>query len=308
MRLAILCLLLVPALGIPQVTPPLAADADSYARTVEPFFTTCCANCHSGGKPKGSFGVDAKGLPNDFSDLATPGKWNEVVNILNSHEMPPKGEKQPAAKEVAAVVDWITAQAVLAEVAKRETAVVLRRLNRDEYRNTVRDLLGLDFDVSGFPADPAAGGFDNNGGALTVSPLHVETYLNAGRQLLDRALVEGERPKAVKWRFDPQVGPADRTRVKLDAQNNPLVNGGNNATVVEWVMVHHDQWDKCVGARDFRVPVAGTYNLRLRAAGRVPDRDEVVKSAEAILARRRDDQTKQNPRGRSTTTNSTTPT
>lgn len=185
-----------------------------------------------------------------------------------------------------------------AELAKRETAVVLRRLNREEYKNTIRDLLGIDFDVSGFPQDPPAGGFDNNGGALTVSPLHVEMYLSAAKQILDRALVEGDQPKAVKWRFHPKAGAMDRTRVRLDEKNNPIVNGNNNTQEGDWVVIHHDSWDKGVGARDFKVPTAGTYTIRVKAAGRVPDRDAVVKSAEAILAKRRDDDTAKNPKGK----------
>lgn len=291
--------LLAGSVAFAQDKPAFTPDADGYAKTVEPFFAAFCNKCHTGAKPKGDFATNTKGLPNDFRDQSTKAKWKEVVNVLNSHEMPPKEEdKQPTAKEVGAVVDWITEQTVRAELAKRETAVVLRRLNRAEYQNTVRDLLGVDFDVSGFPQDPPAGGFDNNGGALTVSPLHVETYLSAAKQFLDRALVEGDRPKAVKWRFEPLVGDADRVRQRLDEKNNPIVNGGNNKADGDWVVVHHDSWDKHVGARDFRVPTAGTYLIRVKAAGRVPDRDAVVKSAELILAKRRDEQTEKNPKGK----------
>ncbi len=131
-----------------------------------------------------------------------------------------------------------------AELIKRERTVVLRRLNRSEYRNTIRDLIGVDFDTSGFPQDPPAGGFDNNGGALTLSPLHVEMYLQAAQQILDRALVEGDRPAGIKWRFVPKVGDMDRTRVRLDKDNNAIVNGGNNQQEGEWVVVHHESWDK----------------------------------------------------------------
>ncbi len=281
-----------------QEKASLSPDADGYAKAVEPFFAMYCAKCHTGAKPKGNLPTDAKGLPNDFTDVVARGKWKEVANVLNSHEMPPKGEKQPAAKEVAAVTDWISAQAVRAELDRRESNVVLRRLNRAEYKNTVRDLLGIDFDVSGFPQDPPAGGFDNNGGALTVSPLHVETYLNAAKQVLDRALVEVERPKTIKWRFTPKAGAMDQTRVKLDDQNNPIVNGNNNVQDGEWVVVHVGGWDRNVDARDFRVPVAGDYMVRLSTAVRVPDRKEVVKSAEAILAKQRDNQNKANPKSK----------
>jgi hypothetical protein len=291
-RLAIApALILASALASPAADPPAG-----YDKTVAPFLMAYCNGCHAGAKPKGEFALDT--LSTDFLDPAARGKWKEVVNVLNSHEMPPKAAKsQPHAKDVAAVVDWVTEQAVKAELAKRETAIVLRRLNRDEYKNTIRDLVGIDFDVSGFPQDPPAGGFDNNGGALTMSPLHLETYLNAARQILDRALVEGDRPKGVQWRFDPKAGPADRTRVRLDAKNNPIVNGGNNRQDGEWVAIHHDSWDKGVGARDFQVPVAGDYVIRVKMAGTVPPREQVVKSAEAILRKRRDDQDKKNPKG-----------
>jgi len=297
MRPTLFILLLASPL-VAADAPKLAPDAAGYAKTVAPFFAAHCNKCHTGAKPKGDFDTAAGKLPNDFLDPAAKGQWKEIVNVLNAHSMPPKKEKQPAATDVTAVVDWITAQAVRAELARRDTAVVLRRLNRAEYKNTVRDLLGIDFDVSGFPADPAAGGFDNNGGALTLSPLHLEMYLNAARQILDRALVEGEQPKAIKWRFNPKVGDADRTRLRLDPKNNPIVNGGNNKADGEWVVIHHDSWDKHVGARDFRVPVTGNYVVRVKAAGRVPDRAAVVKSAAAILAHRRDEQTEKNPKGK----------
>lgn len=273
------------------------ADQAGYAKIVTPFFAAYCNQCHAGAKPKGDFAVDATHLPNDFLDAAARAKWKEIVNVLNSHEMPPKKEKQPDAKSVAAVVDWITEQSVRAELAKRESSIVLRRLNREEYHNTIRDLFGLDYDVSGFPQDPPAGGFDNNGGALTVSPLHIETYMNAAKQILDRAMVEGDRPASIKWRFEPKVGPADRTRLRLDAKNNPLVNGNNNKQDGEWVVVHHNSWDKSVGARDFRVPTAGTYIIRVRMAGTTPTREELVASAERILRRRRDEQDQKNPNG-----------
>ena len=293
LRASLLILLCFPLFLAAQT-----AEADGYARTIAPFLKAHCAKCHEGEKPKGDFVTDAKGLPNDFADVAIRGKWKEVVNVLNSHEMPPKKEKQPNAKDTAAVVDWITAQTVKAELNNRESGVALRRLNREEYRNTIRDLLGIDFDVSGFPQDPPAGGFDNNGSALTLSPLHVETYLNAARQILDRALVGGEQPKPIKWRFEPQTTAMDSRRVKLDPKNNSvIVNGGNNTMQGNWVVVHHDSWDMGVNARNFAVPVAGEYIVRIKAAGKVPTRAEVVASAQKLLDDRRVQQNKENPKG-----------
>ena len=275
-----------------------AEDQAGYEKLVSPFLKSYCSDCHTGDKPEGEFSVEASQLSPRLADLSVRKRWSEVVNVLNSHQMPPNKSPQPKAEEVATVVDWITAQAVEAESVQRERTVVLRRLNRSEYRNTIRDLLNIDFDTSGFPEDPAAGGFDNNGSALSMSPMQIELYLNAAQQILDRAFVEGEQPKSIRWRFDPKVGPADRVRMRIDEQNKPLVNGNNNQEDGDWVVVHHNSWDKNVGARDFRVPVAGTYYIRINAAGRRPDRDAVAASAAAFLKHRKDEQDKENPNGR----------
>ncbi|MGL4424239.1 MAG: DUF1587 domain-containing protein, partial [Gemmataceae bacterium] len=274
------------ALGASAAEPP----------TVTQFFAAHCNKCHLGDKPKGDFAIDATRLPRDFSDPAARAKFKEIVNVLNSHEMPPEKEKQPTAKEVAVVVDWIVEQSVEAERARKDSGIILRRLNREEYRNTIRDLLNVDYDVSAFPQDPPAGGFDNNGGALTMSPLHVETYLAAARQSLDRALVEGERPPSIRWTFPLKAGTMDATRQRIDKSNNPIVNGGSNKQEGDVVVIHHDGWDKHPGVRDFRVPSAGLYAVRVTAASRVPDRAAVVRTAEAFLAKRKSQQDKENPK------------
>lgn len=297
--LAVLACLGLEVCAVPGSTAErVPVDQPGYNKTVAPFLVKYCRDCHSGEKPQGEFAVDPQRLAIDFGDPATRARWREVVNVLNSHEMPPEGETQPQPAEVASVVDWVTAQAVRAELVLREQAVVLRRLNRAEYQNTIRDLIGIDFDPSGFPQDPAAGGFDNNGSALSLSPLHMELYLAAARQILDRALVDGDQPPVIRWRFQPKVGAADRTRLRLDPKNNPIVNGGKNQQEGDWVVVHHDSWDKRVGARDFRMATPGIYTIRVHAAGRVPTREQVVTAAEGFLAHRRNEQDVKNPRGK----------
>ena len=132
-----------------------AEDPAGYEKIVSPFLKSYCADCHSGDKPEGEFSVESSQLSPKLTDLSVRKRWSEVVNVLNSHQMPPDKSPPPKAEEVATVVDWITAQAVEAESVQRERTVVLRRLNRSEYRNTIRDLLNIDFDTSGFPEDPA---------------------------------------------------------------------------------------------------------------------------------------------------------
>jgi mono/diheme cytochrome c family protein len=274
---------------------PVKSD-DGHAKTVTPFFNAYCVSCHGAAKIKGNLRVD--NLAPNFLDPTAKEKWGEIVNVLNSHQMPPKEEKQPTKEEVAAVVDWITAQMVQAELTRRDSAVVIRRLNREEYKNTIRDLTGIDFDVSGFPADPASGGFDNNGKALTISPLHMELYIEAARKILDRALFEGEQPKTIKWRFEPEIGDGDGSRISLPDKQRPIVHGGRNAKRDGLTIMHHASWDLNPNARDFAVPTEGEYIVRVRAASRIPSREEVVASAEKILIKRRDEQDAKNPGGK----------
>jgi hypothetical protein len=247
---------------------------------------------------KGRLRLDT--LAADFSDPATAAKWAEVLTSVNNRQMPPSGEKQPSADSIGRFTDWISAELAKGELAKRSTGVVLRRLNRAEYNNTIRDLVGVDFQPADtFPEDPPAGGFDNIGQALSISPLQIELYYAAARQILDRALVEGPQPAKLKWRFEPEENTEgmDRYRVKRDGQSI-ILNDGANPTENGFTVMHHESWDKHVDFRGFKLPSAGEYLLRFRAAGRVPNRAEVVESAKRALTARRDQQYRENPRGK----------
>ncbi len=275
--------------------PVLVADAAGFRDIATPFLKQHCVRCHGPIKNEGEFHIEQQ-LKNDFLDPSAKEKWGEIVNVLNSHEMPPEQEPQPKSDEVARVVDWITGQMARAEVVRREGRIVLRRLNRDEYRNTIRNLVGIDFDVSSFPQEPTAGGFDNNGKALTMSPMHTELYLDAARKILDRVLVEGEQPPAIKWRFEPEVGDGDHSRVKYDGQN-AIVHGGRNRVEGAFKVMHHDSWDRHLNARDFKMQHEGDYVIRIRAGGKVPTREQVVESARKFLEDRLEKQMKENPKG-----------
>jgi len=273
-------------------------DTAGFAGIAKPFLQNHCVSCHGPEKQKGRLRLDT--LSNNFADPAVAAKWAEVVKALNAHEMPPEGEPQPKPEVSGKVADWLAAELGHAEILKRTTRVVLRRMNRAEYNNTIRDLVGVDFNPADkFPEDPPAGGFDNIGQALSISPMQVELYYAAARQILDRALVEGAQPPAIQWRFEPEENTlgGDRLRVKRDG-NNILLNDGQNPTENGFTVIHHESWNKGVGFRDFKVPAEGEYVIRWRAAGRVPTRASVVASARAILEKRRDEQTAKNPQAK----------
>ena len=297
LRFPSLLLLALPCAVLSAAETPPAPQWDSkgFAATVEPFLKEHCLACHGEKKAKGDFRVDTH-LPRDFLDITARQKWGEVVNVLNSHEMPPEDEPQPKPAQVAGVVDWITGQMVQAELTRRDGAIMLRRLNRDEYRNTIRDLLGVDWDVSAFPLDPPSGGFDNNGRALVLSPLHMELYVDSARRILDRALVEGDQPASVRWRFEPEEGEGDSHRVELPPKQRPIVHGGKNRKEGGFTVMHHNSWDRAPNARDFKLPHEGEYVIRVRAGGHIPSRADVVAAARAELTKRMEKQNQENPK------------
>ncbi len=258
-------------------------DKKGYLKIAVPFLKKHCLECHQSEDAEAEFQVD-KFLTNRFDDLTVKSHWEEVVNVLNGHEMPPESEAQPDASEVAKVVDWITEQLTRAELHRRSSAIVLRRLNRDEYKRTIRDLMGVDIDVSTIPQDPATGGFDNNGGALNISPIHIELYQKIARQALDKALFEGSQPDKIKWRFEPETGDSDSNRIKLDDKRHRsvIVNGGKGRSEGKFKVLYDHHWDRNnINVRTLYVPTAGDYTIRVRAGGVVPGRDAVLISAKA---------------------------
>ena len=179
---------------------PDPKPSDEPAR---PFLAKHCQGCHAGDKPKGKFRLD--GLTQDFNDKANRERWLAVSEQVKSGAMPPKGKPRPPAKDVTALTDWIRGRVETAEGARIATQgrVPIRRLNRAEYENTVRDLLGVDIDLKDvLPPDTPANGFDNGAEALHVSSFLMEQYLEAADKVLDAAIANGPKPRMIKKRFD----------------------------------------------------------------------------------------------------------
>ena len=125
--------------------------------------------------------------------------------MLKAREMPPPERPQPKPAEVEAVTAAIQGIFDRADAAAKPNAgrVTIRRLNRTEYNNTIRDLVGVDFKpADDFPADDVGYGFDNIGDVLSVSPLLLEKYLSAAEAILDQAIVIADPPKPTKQTFD----------------------------------------------------------------------------------------------------------
>ncbi|PAY15891.1 hypothetical protein CKO51_29420 [Rhodopirellula sp. SM50] len=170
-----------------------------------------CVGCHSGESPEGDFSFDR--LDFDLSSEETARRWIRVHDRVVAGEMPPADEATPDARESASFTAALANELVAAEA--RRSDVVLRRLNRHEYQNTVCDLFQIQVTVNGLPDDSSTGGFDTVGEGLAVSAEAMSAYLEAADQVLDavfgssapheRIRHETNLLEQVDWRGRPQL-------------------------------------------------------------------------------------------------------
>ena len=178
----ITALLLTSSLGL--------AGAACGAEPFEAFLEKHCVRCHGSHKEEGDVRIDR--LSRDFKAGADSHHWAEVLENVNSGEMPPETEPRPTQAEIAAFVtnlDFLVKEGRSARMAARP-AVAHYRLSRKEYQNTVYDLLGVRYD----PAKPGElnedtlwHGFERIGSQLSLSPSHMDRYYRAAGLVLDRA-------------------------------------------------------------------------------------------------------------------------
>ena len=165
------------------------APGGSFERAVLPLLNKSCAACHNDRAAQGSLNLAT------FATLASLSEhregWERIIQRIQNGEMPPKGLPRPEAAQVAALVKYVQGEFQRADrhVKPDPGRVTARRLNRAEYSNTIRDLLGVDYAAQrDFPTDDSGQGFDNIGDVLTVSPLLMEKYVSAAERIAARAL------------------------------------------------------------------------------------------------------------------------
>src|SRR3954453_12189695 len=169
---------------------------DEFAESIRPVLAQNCTACHN---PNGRNRINFL-KANSAQDIeSNRGLWRNVASQLRNRTMPPV-ETKLTEDDRLRVASWIDnrLRQTACNVGDFAGAVALRRLNRREYRNTIRDLLGVDYNVSElFPNDGTGGsGFDTNGETLFIPPLMVERYLEAAQQILDRAIVTPDLTKS----------------------------------------------------------------------------------------------------------------
>lgn len=146
-RLAGLCLLGIAATwAVTELTDaqPTATTPNGYQEIAKPFIQQHCLGCHGAEKAKAGYRIDLIGT--DFSAATVADHWKEIIDRIDAGEMPPKHGPRPDARQVTAFVTWVNEQLRQVDLAAKKAGgrIPMRRLNRDEYANTVRDLLKLD--------------------------------------------------------------------------------------------------------------------------------------------------------------------
>jgi len=237
----------------PAYSAEAAGDSGETERllhdSVRPLFAKHCLECHQGAKPKGDLALDkmleAKAGQQDRE------LWQKIAEKLRKREMPPEDKPQPSPAERELLIAWYGRRfgEVSCNGPRNPGRVTIRRLNRAEYNNTIRDLTGLDFQgADDFPSDDVGYGFDNIGDVLSLPPILLEKYLAAAEKIVDRAIAE-QPASGVLARFEAEaVSQAGPGGVVHDGTARSLISEGELAAEV-------------------KLPAAGEYIVRVRGYG-----------------------------------------
>jgi len=232
-----------------SASPTSSASQAAFDSTVRPFLARYCTGCHGATKPKS--GLNLASFPDEKSARLQRKAWNRVGEYLEGGLMPPEDRPQPSREEVARLIQWIKDAPAAADCGRTfdPGRITIRRQNRAEYNNTIRDLVGVDFHpADDFPSDDVGYGFDNIGDVLSLSPILMEKYLKAAETISEQAIIAGPKARGPVVTWDGQ---------KLDASagGSPADDGGRMLTSDGEIAVSH------------HLPAIGEYLLRIRASG-----------------------------------------
>ncbi len=218
-----------------------------------PFLEQHCLTCHDDEVKKGGLNLHEL-VKNEITGEKEIHQWTRLYDRVRDGEMPPKKKPRPEAAGQATFLAAVAPVLAQADAATRE--VILRRLNRVEYENTIRDLFGIEVDlIDLLPEDQKAGGFDNNGGALAISAELVERYLEAARRALDEAIRPGAKPEEKTFTVDSLHEVA-----RYLGKQYALIDGRVTTYTTE-----RTEYSK-ISTRAQRVPERGRYRFRFTAA------------------------------------------
>lgn len=179
------------------------ACANEPARAVMPeshraFFNEYCVDCHGEKKQKGKVRLDDLAFSIDSHLQAD--RWQKILGAINSGDMPPDDAKQPEPNAKAEFLEALSNAMVVARKTLTDQGgqITMRRLNRREYKNTLRETLGVHVEVGALPSDGGSETFDTVGSSLFMSPDQFEIYRELGRKALDTAFEAAFTPPKIQ--------------------------------------------------------------------------------------------------------------
>jgi mono/diheme cytochrome c family protein len=182
---------------VPGLLLAASAPVPDFTTSIRPVLAANCGMCHNPSQPRNPANFLKAQTAKDIQ--ADRGLWHNVVAQLRNRTMPPIAN-QLSEEDRLRIAAWIDddLRKTACSAGDYAGAAAFRRLNRREYHNTIRDLLGIDYDVSLiFPADGTGGsGFDTNGETLYIPPVLMERYMTAAQQILDRVIITPPLQKA----------------------------------------------------------------------------------------------------------------
>jgi hypothetical protein len=191
------CILTVQLLNIAQAAE--LPGAAQFHKEIQPLLQEYCYDCHGDGEKRGGVAFDE--LTSDQMVVTNRDLWWTTLKYLRSGIMPPPKKDRPTLAEQQRITGWIKSAVFAIDPNNVDPGrVTLRRLNRVEYGNTVHDLLGVDFNAEiEFPPDDSGYGFDNIGDVLTLSPMLLEKYVAAAKEIVTKAvpLVPGDPAETI---------------------------------------------------------------------------------------------------------------
>lgn len=259
-RSLILSLPLICAAVMPRAHEAQGPRSDlAFEKQIQPFLTRYCYSCHN--STLNTAGLNLEGYKTAASVSGNRERWQRVLQRLNEGEMPPEGAPRPNEAELRPIITWIEEELEGTNRAAKPDPgrVTIRRLNRAEYNNTVRDLLGVSLrPADDFPQDDSGYGFDNIGDVLSLSPVLMEKYLSAAERVA-RAAVYGSEP------MKPSLIRLRASRRKIVHRKTPLFDYDlTGLTVPNAFHAMH------------RFPVAGEFLFRIFLDGVRPAGSEPV--------------------------------
>lgn len=220
-----------------------AAGAAQFHQEIRPILESFCFDCHAEGANKGNIAFDE--FTSDQALLHNHELWLKALRNLRAGLMPPPRKPQPTPEQKQRIEHWIKGQVFAFDPGNPDPGhVTVRRLNRVEYRNTIRDLLGVEFDTEKeFPPDDAGFGFDNIGDVLTLPPMLLEKYLAAAKTVVTRAVpaVPSVPAKIIipGQQFSGEVGAINQTNRSATASDALALSYYERASVSNSFKAEH---------------------------------------------------------------------